>query len=114
MKKEIILIAYMFFCLLCNFGCINPIFKMADSFDKKASRLHLGQNKNDVLEILGIPDWQGSGRNTIKYYDKKNKQILEIDFDQKSNLINYRIINTTSFPDSALKAMNMNIKNESD
>lgn len=63
-------------------------------------RLERWQAKEEIIQILGKPDWQGSGINTIMYYDMDKGEILEINFDADSKLIDYRIKKSNVFPES--------------
>lgn len=85
-----------FFCLILS-GC-NRFF-----VENKIKHLHVGQSKEEILRIMGCPDWEASGRNTIEYYYRKYNKTLQIDFDSKSKLVNYQLIDADSFPESPVK-----------
>jgi general secretion pathway protein G len=71
----------------------------------KINGLHKGQDKEDVLRLMGQPDWESSGRNAVAYYDRNNGKMLRIGFDSKSKLMAYGIVKTSSFPESPVKQL---------
>jgi len=69
-------------------------------FVVKGIGVERGEAKDAIIERLGMPDWQGSGVNTIRYYDRENGVIFALDFDEQSRLNDVQSIEADDFPQS--------------
>lgn len=94
---------FIIFYTIVLFGCkTNDRITLPDGIFCKVNYLYNGQDKQEIIRIIGQPDWEASGRNVIQYYDKKNKRTLTINFDTGNKLIRYEVVGSEKFPESSV------------